>query len=108
MRTYHDGFHLFPREMLFDVEDDPHEQTDLATERPEVCREGGYRLLEWFDEMMDTQLDGYTEDPMRTVLAEGGPCHARGRLRDYCEYLEKTGRAWAVEELKERHPREFA
>ncbi len=107
MRTYHDGFHLFPREMLFNVADDPHEQTDLAAEKPELCREAGYRLLEWFDEMMDTQLDGYTEDPMRTVLAEGGPCHARGRLRDYCAYLEKTGRGWAVEELRKRHPREF-
>ena len=26
MRTYHDGFHLFPQEMLFDIAGDPYEQ----------------------------------------------------------------------------------
>ena len=30
IRTYHDGFHLFPQEMLFDVKNDPHEQHNLA------------------------------------------------------------------------------
>ena len=46
-------------------------------------------------------------DPMTTVLAEGGPFHSRGQLRRYCERLGTTGRAWAVPELKARHPREF-
>ena len=64
-------------------------------------------LSEWHDRMMATQLDGYTVDPMQTVLAEGGPFHARGHLKNYCTFLEKTGRAWAVEELRKRHPREF-
>ena len=40
MRTYHDGFHLFPDEMLFDLASDPHEQHDLAGEHPEVVNEG--------------------------------------------------------------------
>ncbi|HAU37051.1 MAG TPA: sulfatase [Phycisphaerales bacterium] len=108
VRTYHDGYHLFDREMLFDIERDPHEQYNLATERRDICAQAAARLLDWHDEMMATQLDGYTVDPMRTVLAEGGPEHARGRLRKYCEYLEQTGRGWAIEELKKRHPREFA
>ena len=30
IRTYHDGHHLFPKEMLFNLDDDPHEQNDLA------------------------------------------------------------------------------
>jgi hypothetical protein len=34
--------------------------------------------------------------------------HARGALRAYAQYLEKTGRGGAIEELKRRHPREFA
>jgi len=29
-RTYHDGFHLFPDEMLLNLEIDPHEQNDVA------------------------------------------------------------------------------
>jgi hypothetical protein len=56
---------------------------------------------------MASQIDGHFADPMRQVLAEGGPCHAAGKLKDYCEFLEKTGRGWAIPELKKRHPREF-
>jgi hypothetical protein len=108
IRTYHDGYHLFPREMLFNIEEDPHEQNNLAEAKPEVCAQAAHMLMDWHDDMMATQVDGYTVDPMQTVLAEGGPEHCRGRLADYCEWLEKTDRGWAVPELKKRHPQEFA
>ncbi|MBS3822239.1 MAG: hypothetical protein KGY81_10805, partial [Phycisphaerae bacterium] len=32
----------------------------------------------------------------------------RGQLPEYCQWLEKTDRGWAVPELKRRHPQEFA
>ena len=108
IRTYHDGFHLFPKEMLYNIDEDPHEQNDLADSRAEVCREAAFNLTEWHDRMMATMDDGCTADPMRTVMNEGGPQHARGRLARYCERLKATGRESAVEELKRRHPREFA
>ena len=106
VRTYHDGYHLFPPEMLFDLVQDPHEERDLAGERPEVVREGAYRLQAWQDRMLATMPEGYTVDPMRTVLAEGGPFHTRGHLEEYCRYLEKSGRGWAIPELRRRHPDE--
>ena len=28
-------------------------------------------------------------------------------LKEYCEFLEKTGRGYAIEELRKRHPEEF-
>jgi arylsulfatase A-like enzyme len=108
IRTYHDGYHLFPREMLFDVEEDPHEQNNLAEARPEVCAQAARMLMDWHDDMMATQIDDYTIDPMQTVMAEGGPEHCRGQLPEYCQWLEKTDRGWAVPELKRRHPQEFA
>jgi hypothetical protein len=40
-------------------------------------------------------------------MKEGGPAHSRGRLKAYCDFLEKTGRGWAIPELKKKHPREF-
>ena len=107
LRTWHDGYHLFPQEMVFDLAADPHEQHDLASERPDLCREGAWRLLRWHDEMMAGMPAGRTADPMQVVLDEGGPFHARGSLRPYCDRLEATGRGWAVPELKRRHPREF-
>lgn len=105
MRTYHDGYHLFPKEMLFNIKEDPHEQHDLAQQNRELCKEGAYLLQEWQDDMMMTM--DYSVDPLWTVMKEGGPLHAKGHLRDYAARLEETGRGWAVEKLKEKHPREF-
>ncbi len=107
IRTYHDGFHLFEQEQLYQLAKDPNEQHDLAKSRPEVCREGAWRLMRWHDAMMASLPAGRVTDPMRVVLAEGGPFHARGALKRYAERLESTDRGWAVGELKRRHPREF-
>jgi len=105
MRTYHDGYHLFPTEMLFNLKDDPYERNNLAEARKDVCREAVYRLMEWHDGMMASMP--HAVDPLWTVMREGGPYHARGHLKAYCTYLEKTGRADAIPELKRRHPHEF-
>ena len=58
--------------------------------------------------MMATMPAGYTEEPMRIVLAEGGPFHARGFLKDYVKRLKATERGDAVAELRRRHPWELA
>lgn len=107
MRTYHDGFRLFPKEMLFNVEDDFHEQNNVAEENPDVCKDAACKLQEWHDDMMQSMPQPYNTDPLWTVMKEGGPCHAKDALKAYCERLKETGRGWAVEELKKRHPREF-
>lgn len=75
IRSYHDGHHGFPREMLFNLKNDPYEQHDLASERRDICKEAVYLLNEWHDEMMLT-MDADT-DPLWTVMREGGPLHAR-------------------------------
>jgi len=106
MRTYHDGYHLFPDEMLYNIESDPHEQYDVAAENPDVCKEAAAILADWRQRMMDSMP--YDVDPLDTVLQEGGPLHARGCLPGYCERLEQTGRGQHVAELKRRHPGEFA
>ncbi|KEI07040.1 sulfatase [Clostridium botulinum] len=105
IRTYHDGFHLFPKEMLFDIKKDPYEQHDVAKLNLDVCKEATYRLTNWHDHMMMTMK--YDVDPLWTVIKEGGPFHAKGELKKYCERLKKTDRGFAVEELKRRHPKEF-
>lgn len=105
MRTYHDGYHLFPKEMLYNVNIDPHEQNNVAGEYPDICYEGAHRLLNWHDDMMST-MDSDC-DPLWTVMREGGPYHARGHLKDYCKWLKATGRGDAIEELRRRHPDEF-
>lgn len=107
MKTYHDFYHLWPDEMLYNVESDPHLQHDVAKQNPDICHQAAYYYLQWHDQMMKTMPDGYDTDPLWTVMKEGGPAHSRGHLAKYCEFLEQTGRGWAIPELKKRHPQEF-
>ncbi|TBL72487.1 sulfatase [Paenibacillus thalictri] len=106
MRTYHDGYHMFPKEMLFNLKDDPFEQNDVAAANFGVCKDGVYYLNEWHDARMNAMP--YATDPLWTVMKEGGPFHAKGHLQAYAERLEQSERGGAVEELKRRHPGEFA
>jgi len=114
IRTFHDGFHLFPAEMLYDIEADPHEQHDLAGEHPDVCGEAARRYLEWHAQQMWKMADNCidTVDPMWTVVREGGPAHARhraprggpgGPLTDYLPRLERTGRADGAAALRDKY-----
>ena len=104
VRTYHDGFHLFDGEMLYNLSDDPHEQYDLKEERPELCALGAKIILDWQDEQMAKQPG--TPDPMWTVLAEGGPYHASDKLLPpYLRRLEETGRKEGADRLRARHCR---
>lgn len=112
IRTYHDGMHAFPKEMLFDIERDPHETRNLAEAQPERCREGAWRYLAWHDEQM-AQMKQDKVDPMWTVIREGGPHHANpvhgdlariGGLPAYLERLEATGRHEGAERLRRTYP----
>lgn len=105
LRTYHDFYHLYPKEMLFNIKDDPHERNNLAETHPEIVKDAVYKLYDWHDEMM--QNSDSDTDPLWTVMKEGGPLHSRGNLKKYCKFLEQTGRAWAIPELRKKHPREF-
>ncbi len=101
IRVYHDFFHLYPSEMLFDLERDPHEADDVAGRHPDVCARAARMLEDWHARTITGVPGGV--DPLQTVLREGGPCHSRGALPAYLERLEATGRAAAAEELRRRH-----
>ncbi len=103
LRTVHGGYHLFPREMLFHVGEDPHQLRNLAEERPELCAQGARLLLNWTEEMM--KKSGYDADPMWTVMRESGPEHARGMLEAYIKRLEGTPRADQIPLLREMYPK---
>jgi choline-sulfatase len=104
IRSYHDGYHDFPTLMLFDIRQDPHEQHDLAAQRPELVREGQARLEGWLSEQLGSSP--HAIDPMLTVLREGGPYHCRGKLPKYLERLRATGRSAVADSLAAKHPAE--
>ncbi len=105
IRTIHCGYNDFPEEMLFNVEEDPHEQFDMAKENPAVCAQGLRYLMEWLEEQM--RVMPYDNDPLWTVMKEGGPFHSRGKLKEFCERLEGTGRAESAAALRQRYPEEY-
>jgi choline-sulfatase len=104
IRTYHDGHKQLEPLMLFNLNDDPHEQHDLASERPELAAHAMSLLAEWQAAMMASAVTDI--DPMMTVLREGGPFHTRGNLPHYLERLRATGRASHAERLAKIHPDE--
>jgi choline-sulfatase len=105
MRTYHDGYHLFEEEMLFNITEDPFEQNNLALSHREQCLQAVYILNQWHDAMMKSME--YAVDPLWTVIREGGPHHVKGHLKEYCEWLEQSGRGYGAAELQRRHPQEY-
>jgi choline-sulfatase len=104
LRTYHDGLKQLEPVMLFDLANDPHEQQDLAAERPDLVERAMGLLADWYHDMAATAL--HDVDPMMTVLREGGAFHTRGMLPQYLARLRATGRAHHAERLAALHPGE--
>jgi choline-sulfatase len=103
IKTYHDGYCLFPDEMVFDISKDPHETNDLSKEHPELLEKGGYLLGKWVDEQMnksDSQVD-----PLWTCIREGGGYHANGKLDAYEKRLDQTGRSDKADLLRKKYPK---
>jgi arylsulfatase A-like enzyme len=98
LRTYHSGMKDFGPVMLFNVDEDPHETRDLAGERPDVVREGLALLERWHADMMATSAS--TEDPLWTVMSQGGPFHTRYAVDQYSKRLRETGREEAARWLE--------
>ncbi len=105
IRTWHDGYHNWDEEMLFNLTDDPREEHNLIEELPAVVEKARKKYTRWHTEMMSTLPPG-AEDPLETVLREV-PCHAQTDLPAYCKRLEETGRGASVAEIKARHPDQF-
>ena len=95
-----DGFRLLNREMLFDLEADPHEIQDISQEHPDLCAKGARLLLDFQEDAMLSSR--YAEDPLWRVMREGGPSHTVGWLDYYCAHLEKTGRSEGARRLREK------
>lgn len=99
--------------MLFDLETDPHETTDLSADRPDVVTEGLAKLQQWHDDRLLEAASGTNggtpdaprgvTDPMWEVIREGGPYHIRGELEAYTKRLRETGREHYAEELERTH-----
>ncbi|GIX06870.1 MAG: sulfatase [Candidatus Poribacteria bacterium] len=103
IRSYHEGYHGLPEVLCFDVENDPHEQYDLAPTHPELVERGLALLEAWTAEMMRTAT--HPVDPMWISRREL-PLHLQGALPGYLKRLRETGRERWAEWLEARYPQE--
>lgn len=101
IRTYHDGFRGYPDALLFNLDDDPHEERDLVAERPDLAGFASAYLEGWLDRMMRTAR--HSVDPLQAVIDEGGPAYTRGKLPAYVQRLRATGRADWADKLARKH-----
>ncbi len=96
--TRHDAYHLYPREMLFNLAADPHQQHDVHAAGEAPLQRGRALLASWVDEQRGS--DG--RDPHDNVMREGGPFHVRGELPAYADRLRSTGRSTLADTLLNR------
>lgn len=101
IRSIHDGFHLFDKEMLFNIKDDPHELNDVKDLYPEICEKGARIILNWHEDQM--LVSESPVDPMWTVMHEGGPYHTTGWKDKYTKRLYETGREEAAQKLQNKN-----
>jgi hypothetical protein len=73
IRTWHDFFHLFPKEMLSTWRRIRNEQHILRRASRPLRRRGRGVYLAWHDDMMFTQPEGYYHDPLWEVIHRGVP-----------------------------------
>ena len=101
IRTYHPGLKDFDPIMLFDLEADPHQTSNLADKRSDVVREGLARLERWRTAALATS--GHHADPLHEVLRNGGPFHTRGALGTYLDRLRETDRGHLAAHVTRQH-----
>ncbi|MFT4798019.1 MAG: arylsulfatase A-like enzyme [Candidatus Azotimanducaceae bacterium] len=106
LQTLHDGYHLYDDMMLFDIRNDPHETRNLLSAQPEVVARGEQLLNTWYAEMMVDAARG--RDPLLNVIAEGGPYHVRGQLKDYLRRLRSTDRHGFADALETKYASELS
>lgn len=101
IQTYHDGFHDYPDIMVFDLTNDPHEQYNIAEDRPDLVEKGKALLWDWHTQAIhDSNIP---QDPLLTVIKEGGPLHIRDQGPAYMQRLRETGRKEIAARLELKH-----
>jgi len=99
IRTYHTGLYDFDEVMLYDMENDPYQTTNVADRHPEVLREMDYRLNQWLQENM--RKPGFRYDPMQKVI-ESGPWRYL-TVSDWVKRLRREGWTDAARRLEEKY-----
>ena len=90
IKTYHTGLKNFPEIMLFDYDKDFHMINNIADQKPGIVTKGLNFLKEWYLEMLKNSPNN--EDPMETVIKEGGALSYQRSTEKLFKSIEKIGK----------------
>ncbi|GHO50966.1 sulfatase [Ktedonospora formicarum] len=96
IRTYHPGLFVYPPQMLFDLDNDPHQTSDLAEHHPERVAQMDAQLRAWEHENIAITHQG---DPMRAIQGSA-PVMLGKSFVDFAERLRKQNREDDVQRLQ--------
>jgi len=107
MHVLHPGLYPYDEPMmLHDMREDPHQETNLAAERPEVVAELNGLLAEWRHEQI---RKGAAPDPLEQMVETGPFLYCKPER--FIERLRRTGRGEFADDLIRRlsrlHPGRF-
>lgn len=88
IRTYHPGLFPFEDQILFDMENDPHQMSNLAAECPELVAEMDHLMVDWLHDQVGHH--GSMPDPMPAVIQTGPWKYVK--LEPWIERLRSQGR----------------
>lgn len=100
IRTYDSGFYDFPHVVLYDLETDPNQIKNVATEYPEIVNLMDHRIAEWAQANVDRHH--FMIDPMQDVMKSGGPFRYI-KLERWVKRLRDEGWDSAADYLEEKH-----
>ncbi len=108
IQTYHDGYHAhFDEEMLFDLTNDPFEQTNIAHAHPDLVAKAKVHLFDWYNTQMSELIGRHCEDPLWYILHNGGPYHAQSFAPLLSANLERIGEVEKSKLVQEIYESEF-
>lgn len=100
--TYHEGFNIIEKEVLYDLKEDPNQTENVADKNPDVIFKMYNRLNRWVDENLDKS--GIKRDPMRDIIASGGPFRYL-QPEDWVLHLESENRYEAAKYYRDKYMR---
>lgn len=108
IQTYHDGYHpYFDSEMLFDIENDPHELNNIAEFNKELVNRAKVILFDWNNEQMSNLPNGHYDDPLWYIYHNGGPHHAHLAAQEFVDCLQQAGENEKAEVVRQTYKNEF-
>ncbi|GMA64272.1 sulfatase-like hydrolase/transferase [Alicyclobacillus fastidiosus] len=103
IRTYDPGFYKFDPVVLYDMENDPNQCVNVASENPAIVAEMDHLIADWVQE--NRSKHGEIMDPMEEIIRTGPYRYISKEA--WLSRLREVGKGWAADEFASRTHSEY-